>query len=357
MTRYGADTEDGTVTVELRQYLTKWGKPVALASLLILHFGVGAATLSLTTVSVAQAHTDEGDVGAASDNMGLFRGLKSVIDQTWCWLFSCPDPVAVSQSETVIIEDRVSVRQAESSSNQTTTAASVDPNVSTDTTTTVSEEKRTAEVASETPVEAATEPAQRGDSSQQSASSPRIIKAMPERESNSTLWWPLVVDLLLFTTVVLTGVTLYRRFGHSNSLTESTMYPATLRPRIVRSKPSDTNRNAESEATEAAHTSEPTQIRLTDARSALNDGATDQSVGLAIQALASASDEKTGADEYEALLETYESTASELSTLPSTLEQLHHDYEQATFSPQSVSEENAMDCIGTVEALLGASEI
>jgi hypothetical protein len=96
-------------------------------------------------------------------------------------------------------------------------------------------------------------------------------------------------------------------------------------------------------------------VRLTEARAALDDGRTDRSVTLAVQALADAREHEGEIGDYAALFTAWEPTAAELPTLPATLNQLHGGYEQAMFSPQSVSESDAMTGIETVEALLTGS--
>jgi hypothetical protein len=290
MTQQDADTTDNAATTPWRQRLANWGKPVIVVALIALL--IGAVVFPSITVSAAQT--------------------------VWCSGVGCEQPVEVSQTETVVVEESTPVQQADAPSDPANTTADTETNATTNAT------------------------IEGGESGS-------------VEERTTTPWWFLLAALPGFLALPLAGLALYRRLGQTDSATESASYPATLGPRVVRGKAHYTDGGTETASAGAASSSEPTSVRLTEARAVLDDGQTDQSVALAVQALADACEHEEGIENHAALFDTWESTAAELPTLPDTLDQLRGDYEQAIFSPQSVSEADAMTGIETVEVLLTAS--
>ncbi|MFC7230119.1 hypothetical protein N0B31_22215 (plasmid) [Salinirubellus salinus] len=338
-----------------RQRAAGWLKPLTVVCLAVLL--IGTVSLPLTAVSAAQTDGGEGEAAGSSDNSGgLFGSLKAAVDRVWCWAFGCSEPVVVSQSETVVVEEGAPTRQAESSLTQTNAPADTAANATTNATVVAGGNGSIGEVVSDTPAGGgadAVEGEAAGASGQQSADSPRIVRVVSGGEATAApWWWLLLVALFIFATLALIGLALYRRFGQTDAKPKPVMYPATLRPRVVHSKAPYTDGGANTDPPGAADTPGPTPVRLTDARAALDDGATDRSVTLAIQALGNASEQEQRGGDHEALVASWQSTAAEIPELSTTLDQLTTNYEQATFSPQPVPEAEAMTCIETVEALL-----
>jgi hypothetical protein len=338
-----------------RQRAAQWLKLLAIICLAVLL--IATVSLPLTAVSAAQTGGGEGEAAGSSHNSGgLFGSLKTAVNRVWCWAFGCSEPVVVSQSETVVVEESAPTRQAGSSPTQTNATADTAANATTNATAVVGGNGSIGEVVSDTPAGGGAEIVKgeaAGDSGQQSADSPRIVQVVSGREPTAApWWWLLLVALFIFATLALIGLALYRRFGQTDAKPEPVIYPATLRPRVVHSKAPYTDGGANTEPTGAADTPGLAPVRLTDARAALDNGATDRSVTLAIQALGNASEQEQQGDNHEALVASWQSTAAEIPDLSTTLDQLTTHYEQATFSPQPVPETEAMTCIETVEALL-----
>jgi hypothetical protein len=355
MTRNDIDSGDSTASTVWRQRAAQWLKPLAVVCLAVLL--IAAVSLPLTAVSAAQTGGDEGDAAGSSDNSGgLFDSIKTAVDRVWCWAFGCSEPVVVSQSEPVVVEESAPTRQAESSPPQANATADTEANATTNATVVAGGGGGVDEIVSDTPAGEGADTVEgeaAGSSGQQSAASPRIIQVVSGGESTvAPWWWLLLVALFVFVTLALIGLALYRRFGRTDATPEPLMYPATLRPRVVRANAPYTDGGANTEPTGAADTPEPPPVRLTDARAALNDGATDHGVTLAIQALERASEQEEQGSDYEALFTSWESTAAEIPGLPATLDQLAAHYEQATFSPRPVPEAEALTCIETAEVLL-----
>lgn len=353
MTQY--DTDDSTATAAWRQHLAKWGKPVTVASLVVLL--IGAATLPLTAVSAAQPETDGGAAETSNENEGLFGGIKTAVDRVWCWAFDCSKPVAVSQTETVVVQESAPTQQAEAPGAPANTTVDTEVNATTNATIEAGGSGSVGETVSDTQAREGAEAVEGRDGGQRPATSPRSVQVVSGGETATALWWWfLLVSLFGFVTLALVGLALYRRLGQTDRTTQSSSYPATLRPRVVRGKAHYTDGGTKTASAGAASSSEPARVRLTEARAALGDGRTDQSVTLAVQALADACEHEENIEGHAALFDAWESTAAELPTLPATLDQLHGDYEQAMFSPQSVSESDAMSCIETAEVLLTGSD-
>jgi hypothetical protein len=292
MTQQDVDTEDGAATAAWRRRLTKWGKLVIVVALVVLL--IGAAAFPSITVSAAET--------------------------VWCSGVGCEEPVEVSQTETVVVEESTPVQQADIPSDPANTTADTETNATTNAT------------------------IEGGES------------GSVEERTTTPWWWFLLAALPGLFALPLAVLALYRRLGQTDSATESASYPATLQPRVVRGKAHYTDGGTKTASAGAASSSEPARVRLTEARAALDDGRTDQSVTLAVQALADACEHEEEIQGHAALFTAWEPTAAELPTLPATLDQLHGDYEQAIFSPQSVSESDAMTCIETAEALLTGSD-
>jgi hypothetical protein len=357
MTQQDADTEDGIATTAWRQRLAKWRKLVVIVSLVV--FLIGATTLPSTAVSSTEPETDGGNAGTSSDNEGLFGGIRTTVDWVWCWAFGCSEPVVVSQTETVVIEESAPTQQADTPDDLPNTTVDAKANATTNTTIEASGSGSGSvrETVSDTPVGEGSKTVEGGGVGQRPATSPRIVQVVSSGETaTAPWWWFLLIALFAFISLALIGLALYRHLGQTDRTTGSAPYPTTLRPRVVRAKPRYTDGGTKTTSAEAASSSEPPCVRLTEARTALDNGQTDQSVTLAVQALVDACVQEEEIQDHAALFTAWESTAAELPTLPATLDQLHEDYEQAIFSPQSVSETDAMTYIETVEALLTASD-
>jgi hypothetical protein len=304
MTQQDVDTEDGAATAAWRRRLTKWGKPVIVVALVALL--IGAAAFPSITVSAAET--------------------------VWCSGVGCEEPVEVSQTETVVVEESTPVQQTDAPSDPANTTADTETNATIEGGGGSSVEETTAD-----------------------ASAEKSSKTVTEEATATPWWWFLLAALPGLFALPLAGLALYRRLGQTDSATESASYPATLQPRVVRGKAHYTDGGTETASGGAASSSEPARVRLTEARAALDDGLTDQSVALAVQALADACEHEEGTKDHAALFDAWESTAAERATLPDTLDQLHGNYEQAIFSSQSVPETDAMAGIETAEVLLTAS--
>lgn len=355
MTQQDADTEDSAATTTWRRRLGKWGKPVIIASLVVLL--VGAAALPSTAVSTAQPETDGGDAETSNENEELFGSIKTAVDRVWCWAFGCSKPVVVSQTETVVVQESAPTQQAEAPGAPANTTVDTEANATTNATIEAGGSGSVGETVSDAPAGEGAEGVEGRDGGQRPATSPRSVQSVSGGETaTAPWWWFLLVSLFGFVTLALVGLALYRRLGRTDRTTESSPYPATLQPRVVRGKAHYADGGTKTASAGAASSSEPVRVRLTEARAALDDGRTDRSVTLAVQALADACEHEGEIGDHAALFTAWEPTAAELPTLPATLDQLHGDYEQAVFSPQSVSESDAMSCIETAEALLTGSD-
>lgn len=355
MTQQDADTEDGAATTTWRRRLGKWGTPVIIASLVVLL--VGAAAFPSTAVSAAQPETDGRDAEPSNENEGLFGGIRTAVDRVWCWAFGCSEPVVVSQTETVVVQESAPTQQAEAPGDPANTTGDTEANATTNATIEAGGSGSVGETVSDTQAGEGAEAVAGRGGGQQPDTSPRVVQVVSGGETaTAPWWWLLLVSLFGFVTLALVGLALYRRLGRTDRTTESSPYPATLQPRVVRGKAHYTDGGTGTASAGAASPSEPARVRLTEARAALDDGRTDRSVTLAVQALADACEHEGEIGDHAALFTAWEPTAAELPTLPATLDQLHGDYEQAIFSPQSVPEADAMTGIETAEALLTGSD-
>jgi hypothetical protein len=333
----------------------QWRKLVIIVSLIFLL--IGAATLPSMAMSATQPETDRGSAETNNKNEGVFGGVKTAVDRVWCWAFGCSEPVAVSQAETIVVQESAPTQQEKKPDDPVNTTADLDANTTTNVTIEPAGSGSVGKTVSDTPAREDAEAVERADGGQRPAASPRIVKVVSGGEAaTAPWWWFILVGLFAFVTLVLVGIALYRRLRGKDSTEESSSYPATLRPRVVRTKAHYTDGGMKAASAGATSLSEPTRMRLTEARAALNDGQTDQSVTLAVQALADACEAEEEIQGHAELFAAWESTAAELHTFPATLDQLHKDYEQAVFSSQSVSEADAMTCIETAESLLAGSD-
>jgi|APHM01.1.fsa_nt_gi hypothetical protein len=363
------DNED--LTSAARPGLSRRRLRMSLVTLCLAVLVVAAASGTVTALPTAQIDGETENASATDDGIINIGGDRPVLDQLWCSIFGCPKPVEVTQSETVVIEETPATQQNDSSEptvpnttdtaeSNTTVAAGVSGSRD-ETTASVPEGNETTASVPEGNETTASVP--EGNETTDASSEPSdtqrpvVNVTIDEQASTGQWWWPLVVALFALTTVGLIAAALYRRFPSSEPRPETGAYPATLQPRIVRSRAqpraSDGGETMAAAASADATTAEPRQ--LTDARAALSDGSPDQAVILAVQALANATDHDERVRRYDGLLRSWESTADAAATaLP--LNQLRVCYEQAAFSPDPVAEATAMKCVETAETLLSARD-
>ncbi len=350
-----SDTLDtGDPAGVIRSGLSRRRLQTLLARLALAVVIVAAASGTVTALPTAQVDNTVESATASDDGMIIVGGDEPLFEQLWCSIFGCPEPVEVTQSETIVTEETPATQQNDSSeptvANTTEPAesnATVAANVSDsrdETTVGVSEENATA-------VSGGGAIGGGGESTE--TQRPVINVTVDEQVSMGQWWWPLLAALFGLTTVTLIAGALYRRVSGSDSQSETGTNPATRESRTDHSQAQSaaTDGGEQMAATTDATPAEPRQ--LTDARAALSDGSSDQAVILAVQALANASDHDEQVRRYDGLLTSWESTADSATTaLP--LDQLRDCYEQAAFSPDPVTKATAMNCVETAEDLLAA---
>ena len=332
---------------------------MSLVTLCLAVLVVAAASGTVTALPTAQIDGETENASTTDDGIIDIGGDGPILDQLWCSVFGCPKPVEVTQSETVVTEETPATQQNDSSeSTVPNTTDTAESNTTVAAGVSGSRDETTSSVPEGNETTASADEATDASSEPSDTQRPVVNVTIDEQASTGQWWWPLVVALFALMTVGLIAAALYRRFPSSEPRPEMSAYPATLQPRIVRSRArpraSDGGETMATAASADATTAEPRQ--LTDARAALSDGSPDQAVILAVQALANATDHDERVRRYDGLLTSWESTADAAATaLP--LNQLRVCYEQAAFSPDPVAEATAMKCVETAETLLSARDL